>query len=398
MSKNRWLLPDGIDEIVEDDARVLEALRREILDLFDSWGYELVIPPIVEFTDSLLTGLGEKLELQTFKFRDQSSGKSLGVRADISTQAARIDAHSMKRQGANRLCYAGTVLRSSVPGAFQSRAPKQIGAELFGVEEIDADIEVISLMLNTLKTVSERGITLELSHQGVTSWLQQIANNASLDFEMLFSLVSEKRLPELDAFLAATDVDSQTKNKLSQLPRLMGGVEVLDVGRKLFAQDPLMVEAIDEMQHLANHLGSRYPEVDLFFNFSEIQISDYHSGVLFSAYCEVDQVAIKAANGGRYNEVGAAFGRLRPATGFSACLKVLSRLFDADVAEAKSQSVYALIPKSGADQPFWQQVEQLREQGYRVQLGYPSEQEYVSESQCDQQLVEQDGKWQLQDL
>lgn len=403
MSKNRWLLPDGIDEIVADDARALEALRRELLDLFDSWGYDLVIPPIIEFTDSLLTGLGERLDHQTFKFSDQFSGKSLGVRADISPQVARIDAHSMKRQGANRLCYAGTVLRSFSSEAFASRAPQQIGAELFGIEEIDADLEIISLMLTTLQSVSDRDITLEVSHQLVRNWLQKTSENAGLAFDTLCILISEKRLPELDSFLGEADIDSVTKNKLCQLPRLMGGSDVLNTAKKLFSQDNLMIEAIAEMQLLANCIGVQHPEVELFFNLSEIQFSDYHSGVLFAAYSEFDEVAVKVANGGRYNEVGEAFGRSRPATGFSTCLKMLALMFDADITESPNgKSVYALIPSSGdiakPGSAFWQQVQILREQGYRVQLGYPSEREYISESGCSQQLVEQDSSWQLVDI
>ena len=402
MSRNRWLLPDGIDEVVADDARLLEALRRELLDLFDSWGYDLVIPPVIEFTDSLLTGLGEKLDLQTFKFSDQFSGKSLGVRADISPQAARIDAHSMKRRGANRLCYAGTVLRSSSVGAFGSRAPKQIGAELFGVEEIDADMEIISLMLTAVRTVSERAITLELSHQLVRSWLLQISENAGLPFDELCTLVNEKSLPDLNVFLCDADIDLVTKNKLCELPRLMGGLDVLRSAGTLFAQDGLMVEAISEMQLLAGRIGAQYPEVELFFNLGETEFSDYHSGVLFAAYCEVDQVAVKAANGGRYNEVGQAFGRSRPATGFSACLKVLSRLSDTDLstsASAKSKTVYAAIPGvAEPDGAFWQEIASLREQGYRVQLGYQSEREFPSENDCDQQLVEKNGEWLLADI
>ena len=403
MSKNRWLLPDGIDEIVANDARAHETLRRELLDLFDSWGYDLVIPPMIEFTDSLLTGLGEQLDLQTFKFRDQLSGKSLGVRADISPQVARIDAHSMERQGANRLCYAGTVLRSTASEAFASRAPSQIGAELFGVEEIDADLEIISLMLTSLQCVSERDITLEISHQLVRNWLQQISSDADLAFDKLCTLIREKRLPELEAFLCEADIDSVSKNKLCQLPRLMGGVEILDTAKKLFAQDALMAEAIEEMQLLSGCISAQYPEVELFFNLSEIQFSDYHSGVLFAAYSEIDEVAIKVANGGRYNEVGEAFGRSRPATGFSACLKVLARFFDADFNNADSaQSVYALALSCGEggalDPLFWKRVEELRNQGYRVQLGYSSEKEYVSETACSQRLVEKDGEWILQDI
>ena len=245
MSKNRWLLPNGIDEVVADDARRLETLRRSLLDLFDTWGYNLIFPPIIEFTDSLLTGLGERLDLQTFKFSDQQSGESLGLRADISPQAARIDAHSMRFQGANRLCYAGTIVRSNPTGAFENRAPFQVGAELFGVEEIDADLEIVSLMLTSLQSISERELTLEVSHQAVRIWLQQLASSADLDFDVLCTLLSAKRLPELDAYLDSVDVDSATAAKLQALPRIMGDASILETAKNLFAQDGLILDAID---------------------------------------------------------------------------------------------------------------------------------------------------------
>lgn len=402
MSKNRWLLPDGINELVADDARSLEALRRILLDLFDSWGYDLVFPPIVEFTDSLLTGLGESLELQTYKFSDHQSGKTLGIRADISTQAARIDAHSMNKKGANRLCYAGTILRAlSNNSSFQNRAPVQIGAELFGINELDADLEIISLMLTTLQTVSDKELTLEVSHQSIRTWLQSSAEKLGLDSQELFTLVSGKRLPELEAYIAQSNADELAlAGQILELPRLMGDEAILEKAESLFSGEAGVLVALAEMKALAQRVNSLHPETALFFNLSEVQFSDYHSGLLFSAYCEVEDVAIKVANGGRYNEVGQAFGRARPATGFSADLKVLSQiLLDADI--EKHKAVYAPVPQRIESEPsFWARVSELREQGYRVKLGYACEQAEVqtSEHECEQTLVEKDGQWQLQSI
>jgi len=400
MSKNRWLLPNGIDELVSDQARGLEALRRDLLDLFDSWGYDLVFPPIIEFTDSLLTGLGESLGMQTFKFSDHQSGKSLGLRADISPQAARIDAHSMSYGGANRLCYAGTIVRSNPGGGALNRAPVQIGAELFGIKEIEADFEIISLMLTCLTRVAEKGITLEVSHQAIRGWLQEVAANTGLDFETLCTLLSEKRLPELDAYLARSDINSAASKKLSQLPRLMGDVELLPVARKTFAQDLVVLKAIEDMEMLSARIGSQYPEVDLLFNLSEIQGSDYHTGLLFSAYSELDNRAVRVANGGRYDEVGQAFGRSRPATGFSADLKVLAQLMDAEM--SGNDVIYAPVPDGAATadtmEGFWQKVAELRDQGFRVRLGYPSESKNLSEYPLSQKLVANNGDWILVDF
>ncbi len=400
MSKNRWLLPNGIDELVADQARALEALRRDLLDLFDSWGYDLVFPPIIEFTDSLLTGLGENLGMQTFKFSDHQSGKSLGLRADISPQAARIDAHSMTYQGANRLCYAGTIVRSNPGGGALNRAPVQIGAELFGIQEIEADFEIISLMLTTLTRVTDKQITLEVSHQAVRSWLQEVATNAELDFETLCTLLSEKRLPELDGYIAASDITSAVAKKLSLLPKLMGDMNSLSSARKIFAQDAAILRALEEMELLANRIGSQYPDIDLLFNLSEILGSDYHTGLLFSAYSELDNRAVRVANGGRYDQVGQAFGRSRPATGFSADLKVLAQLMDAEM--SGNNVIYAPVPDSSTDastsQSFWQKVAELREQGFRVRLGYPSESNSLSEYPLSQKLVARQGGWVLVDF
>jgi len=400
MSKNRWLLPNGIDELVADQARALEVLRRDLLDLFDSWGYDLVFPPIIEFTDSLLTGLGENLGMQTFKFSDHQSGKSLGLRADISPQAARIDAHSMTYEGANRLCYAGTIVRSNPGGGALNRAPVQVGAELFGIQEIEADFEIISLMLTTLSRVTDKGITLEVSHQAVRVWLQEVAANAELDFERLCTLLCEKRLPELNEYIAAWEIDSTIAKKLSQLPRLMGDTELLPEARKIFAQDAILLKALEEMDLLTKRIGSQYPDVDLLFNLSEIQGSDYHTGLLFSAYTDSDNRAVCVANGGRYDEVGQAFGRSRPATGFSADLKVLAQLMNAEV--TGNNIIYAPLPdgtaNTGDTEGFWKKVAELRQQGFRVRLGYPSESKNLSEHLLSQKLVASNGDWILVDF
>ncbi|MEQ9567198.1 MAG: ATP phosphoribosyltransferase regulatory subunit, partial [Pseudomonadales bacterium] len=230
------------------------------------------------------------------------------------------------------------------------------------------------------------------------AWLQEIAANAGLDFETLCTLLIEKRLPELDEYIVAADINSATAKKLSQLPRLMGDAGLLPRMRKVFAQDAMLLKAIEDMELLAKRIGSQYPDVDLLFNLSEIQGSDYHTGLLFWAYSDLDGRAVRVANGGRYDEVGQAFGRSRPATGFSADLKVLAQLMDADI--SGNDVIYAPVPEGtgNSTEGFWQKVAELREQGLRVRLGYPSESKNLSEHLLSRKLVASNGDWILVDF
>ena len=394
MNRNRWLLPEGIGEILADDARALEKLRRELLDLLDAWGYDLIFPPLIEYTDSLLTGLGENLDSQTFKLSAQQNDRHLGIRADISPQAARIDAHSMKADGANRLCYAGTVVRARPDPTQGNSAPVQLGAELFGVDGLDADVEIIDLMLEVLGRVTDQPLTLKLSHQTVHNWLAQVAGQAGLSQDELSLLIGAKRLPELSQLLMGAGVDPQLADRIRRLPRLMGGIDVLDEARQVFVGDSAMLEAVDELALLADRLGHCSSRIRLFFNIGETRFSDYHTGVLFSVYAGIDDVATLVANGGRYNQVGEAFGRSRPATGFSTDLKTLVRLLEKE--DSQIESIYAPLPSNEASMiSFNARVKELRQQGFRVKIGYPDAGDYLAEYRCQQQLIESDGVWVL---
>jgi len=392
MSKNPWLLPEGMDELVGEQALCLEALRRQVLDHFESWGYDLVIPPLVEYTDALLTGIGQDLDLQTFKLTDQLSGRAIGLRADMSPQAARIDAHTMKAHAINRLCYAGTVLRANAD-VTGNRAPVQAGAELFGLSSMEADLEICSLMLACLRSLTDRPITLALSNQLVRKWLDDIIQAHGLDAELVYSLLEGKRLPEWELCVSEFSLPADLTEQLLCLPRLSGDRGCLARARELFSSEQVVCDAIDQMEWLADGLVAQHEELDLFFDVGGICSSDYHSGILFSAYTEISGVATRLANGGRYDEVGAAFGRARPATGFSVDLKVLAQL--SPQLRAPKKNVYASVP-SDADQmaSFWREISRLRAEGYRVTLGY-SDDATASERQFDLRLVRGSDHWAL---
>lgn len=321
MNINRWILPDGVDEVLPRDAWALEGLRRELLDHFRGAGYDLIIPPLVEFADSLLTGLGEDLDLQTFRVVDQLTGRMLGLRSDMSPQAARIDAHSLGEEGVSRLCYAGSILRTLPAGMSGSRAPIQIGLEIFGDRESTADAEVLLLMLDALRIAGVQQFTLDLGHVGINRWVMDKVASQGADTTQAKRLIQEKSLPDLDAWLQASQLDETLRNILRELPRLAGDVLVLNRARTLFKGVAPVLSILDQLQALAEKLQANRPNLDLFLDLGESLGSNYHSGLMFAAYAPGFGAAL--ANGGRYDDVGAAFGRARAATGFSADLKAL---------------------------------------------------------------------------
>ena len=387
---NRWLLPEGIEEVVADQALAAESLRRQLLDLFECWGYDLIIPPVIEFTDSLLTGLGVDLDSKTIKVPDQVSGKTMGFRADISPQAARIDARN-STAGPNRVCYAGTVLHSEPSDALSSRAPIQVGVEIFGIDTVAADLEVILLMLQSLALVTDEKLTLDLGHVGICNWLSRVAKENALPAEDLYELVQSKRLPELEQMIADADLNNVLRQQLLAVPSLLGAQSVLDEAERLFEEVDEVLEALVELRMLAKALSERVPEVNLFFDLGEMRGSNYHTGVVFGAYVEHLGAAKRVANGGRYNNVGAAFGRPRAATGFSADLKLLTQLSDPSE-EGERYAVYAPISNESG---FWEQVNELRADGVRVILGYEDDGVNGASLGCQQELVFVDGEWKL---
>ena len=311
----RWLLPEHIDDILPGEAMRIEALRRRILDLFFEKKYELVMPPLVEFTDSLLTGTGHDLDLRTFKLVDQLSGKMMGVRADITPQVARIDAHLLNRKGVTRLCYCGSVLhaRALAPGA--TREPIQIGAEIFGHAGIQSDLEIQGLLCRTLAAAGAGGARMDVGHVAVFRALVR-AGDVGHELEVeLFEALQRKDVPALK--MLTRRADAKTRAALLLLPELYGDKAVLEVAERKFPRLPELQKALATLRALANACP-----IPLSFDLAELRGYHYHSGVVFDAYC--DGVAGAVARGGRYDEVGKAFGRPRPATGFSIELRSLA--------------------------------------------------------------------------
>ncbi len=385
---DRWLLPDGVEEILPNRALQIERLRRQILDLYHSWGYDLVIPPLVEFTDSLLSGTGSDLDLMTFKVTDQISGRTMGIRADITPQTSRMDAHSLQRKGPSRLCYASTVLYTRPRHVLESRAPIQIGVELYGEASLAADIEVISLMVETMHLAGLDTPQLDLGHVGVYGSLLEHAALSADQETVLFDLLQRKAVPELDNWVIANLADQNMAKMIRALVDLAGGVEVLDRARELFAEAPAEVElALDELQATVEALQVNYPEAELYLDLSELRGYHYHTGIVFAAYAQGVGQAI--GNGGRYDHVGEGFGRSRPATGFNMSLQALAQLVDGQ------QIVPGIFAPVSEDTEQRQIITELRLRGERVVCGFAGQQPDYEELHCNRQLLLVDGTYQI---
>jgi ATP phosphoribosyltransferase regulatory subunit len=310
-----WVLPEYIEDILPLEAARLERLRRELLDLFRAQGYELVMPPLLEYLESLLTGTGHDLDLRTFKLVDQLSGRMMGVRADITPQVARIDAHLLNRKGVTRLCYCGSVLHAlpASPGA--TRELIQIGAEIYGQAGLAGDLEIQALLCRALAIAGVRGARLDIGHVAVFRAIVRAARVAAALEGELFEALQKKDVPGL--IQLARGLDAKTRSALALLPELYGGPEVLALAAKKLPQIPELTRALATLRTL-----SKACPIPASFDLAELRGYHYHSGVVFDAYCEGVPGAI--ARGGRYDQVGRAFGRLRPATGFSINLRSLA--------------------------------------------------------------------------
>ena len=311
----RWLLPEHIDDILPAEAMRIELLRRLILDLFFKNKFQLVMPPLVEFTDSLLTGTGHDLDLRTFKLVDQLSGRMMGVRADITPQVARIDAHLLNRKGVTRLCYCGSVLHARPAGTSATREPIQIGAEIYGHAGIASDLEIQGLLCRALAAAGVRGARMDVGHVAVFRSLVR-AGEIGHELEVgLFEALQRKDVPALK--ILTKRADAKTRAALLLLPDLYGGADVLDLAEKKLPRLPELQKALTTLRALA-----KASSIPVSFDLAELRGYHYHSGVVFDAYC--DGVAGAVARGGRYDEVGKAFGRPRAATGFSIELRSLA--------------------------------------------------------------------------
>jgi len=386
-TKDRWLLPEGVEEILPAEARRAEALRRRLLDLFDTWGYELVMPPLIEFLESLLTGAGRDLDLQTFKVTDQLTGRLMGVRPDMTPQAARIDAHFLKHNAPVRLCYAGSVLQTRPDEFGGSREPLQVGAELFGYGGPEADAEILSLMIEALMLAGIREVHIDLGHVGV---FRGLAAQAKLNPEQeieLFDALQRKARNEVDALLAAGDVAAAPKRMLSGLLELSGDREVLARAREQLRDAPDTVTgALDQLETAADIVARRAGTPTLYFDLAELSGYHYYTGVVFSAF--VPGYGRAVARGGRYDGIGRAFGRNRAATGFGADLRQWLRLSAETAAPARG-----ILAPDGTDAALVAEIARLRAAGERVVMRLPGDKSPASEFGCDRELTKRDGRW-----
>src|SRR5690625_348097 len=386
---NRWLLPEGIDELLPPRAAELERLRRQLLDLFSSWGYELIMPPFIEFLDSLLTGTGHDLDLQTFKITDQLSGRLMGVRADMTPQAARIDAHQLRREQPARLCYIGTVLRTRPDTIGGSRDPVQVGAELFGHAGVESDIEVISLMLEVLAAAGISTPHLDLGHVGIFRSLMAQAQLTPAAESDLFDALHRKASGEIDALLSVMQVPLSVREMLAALSELHGGIDVLaEAAERLRQANGEVQDALRNLQQVPAAIQRRFPALPLHFDLAELRGYRYHTGIVFAAFAP--GYGRELARGGRYDAIGRVFGGSRPATGFSADLKALSILGQRE--PTQSSGIFVVW---GDAPELLAEVDRLRRAGERVIWGLPGQIGSAADMGCDRQLVATNGSWQI---
>ncbi len=383
---DRWLLPDGVEEILPVEAKAIDSLRRRLLDLYSTWGYDMVIPPLLEYTDSLLIGLGRDVDLLTFKVTDQLSGRTLGIRADITPQTARMDAHSFKRTGANRLCYAGHVVHTRPKNPLATRTPIQAGLEFYGEPGIAADIEVVSLLLESLETAGLSRQHIDLGHVGIYRAIAADAALSKAQEDAFFELLQRKATTEIRNWVAANIGDVNKALLFLALPSLAGDKQVLTKARELFSQVPAAQAAVDQLAQVAQVIEQRYPNAELYFDLGELRGYHYLTGLVFAAFAPGYGNPI--ASGGRYDHIGEVFGRARPATGFAVDITAISKLGLLHKGE-----VTAIAVVETTDLAQWQAVQALRQQGERV-VAVNGDAD-LAELGCNRQLVLRDGSYQV---
>lgn len=391
-TNNHWVLPQGIEEALPEQAERLETFRRELLDLYSSWGYELVMPPVIDHIESLITGTGHDLDLQTFKLVDQVSGRTLGIRADMTPQVARIDAAQLKRDVATRLCYIGTVLRTKPDCFGGSRSPLQVGVELYGHAGVESEVEVIGLMLQTFATVGVENVYIDLGNVDIFRKLAEQAGLASEAESQLFEMLQRKAVTEIDAFLSELDISSDYKEMLSGLATLNGGSDTIDRARKLFSAAGSNVnDALDYLELTAELLLKRFDGLNLHFDLAELHGYHYKTGVVFAAFVPDSGQAI--ARGGRYDDIGELFGRARAATGFSTDLKILNAL-----SKRQLDKVTSVFAPDTDDAALHKKISRLRSSGTRVIVQLAGQKVTAKEMNCQQKLELKDGSWTLLDV
>jgi ATP phosphoribosyltransferase regulatory subunit len=378
-----WLLPEFIEDVMPAEASRIESLRRQLLDLFKVHGYQYVIPPTLEYVESLITGTGSKLDIATFKVVDQLTGRMMGIRADTTPQAARIDAHMLNHQGVSRLCYAGTVLRTNPSGIARTREPFQVGVELFGHAGVESDIEIQCLMIKALKAIGLTDLHVDFSHVGIFESLIEAGNiDETLENALYGALLSKDKtlIAEL-----SDDLDKTIKQALVDLTDLNGDVAVLKRAQATLPQLPSIQKALQDLTVVAEKLKNL--NVQIGFDLSELRGYHYHSGLVFAAYAQ--SYSGPLALGGRYDEVGVAFGRSRPATGFSLDLRGVVTALNA------ATLVKGILAPASDDAALQKKIEALRSEGQIVIQALPNDETNLSELNCDQALKQQGGEWQV---
>lgn len=387
MSTQNWLLPDYLSDILPAEARRIEDLRRRLLDLYRTHGFEMVTPPLVEYTDSLLAGQRDTLSLQTCKLVDQISGRSLGVRADMTPQITRIDAHLLNREGVTRLCYCGTVLHARPAGLLSERELMQIGAEIYGYAGVEADYQIIQLALESLSVAGVHNPRVDLNHPGITTALIEAYPAFAAEAETIYTYLKDKDEASLATLLARyPDVPAEIKAGLLALPHLYGGVEVLERAERVLPALPGVQKGLNSLKEIVQSLDSRVVSIDLAY----VTGYAYHSGVIFALYADGWHEAL--VRGGRYDNVSAVFGRARAATGFSLDLRKLA------AGLAPAQPSKAIRAPWGLDKALLNRIKALRDEGHIVVQEFPDSQFSVDEFSFKQELVEKNGEWVLRDI
>lgn len=385
-----WALPENIEDVLPADAAKLERMRRIALDTFAGHGYELVVPPLLEYVESLLSGVGNDMDLATFKLVDQLSGRMMGLRADTTPQVARIDAHVLNRQGVTRLCYAGSVLHTRPSGLGKSRQPFQAGAELYGYGGLDADIEIQQLMLDTLAALGVRAVRLDIGQPSIFRALVSAAALNDNEREVLFAAVSGKDTATLADFVEASAGRSAVIGgalaAIAQLPLLYGdhADDVIAKARTRLPKHPVVITALDQLARVAQHFSEQGLQVSI--DLGELGGFNYESGIAFAAFADGASEAI--ARGGRYDDIGLVFGRARPATGFSMDLKSLLVLVEDVVVEQPR-----VLAPANPDRAAREAMAALRAKGYIVVSRLTGEQHA---GVIEQEMVLIDGNWQIQ--
>ncbi|MEB0138370.1 MULTISPECIES: ATP phosphoribosyltransferase regulatory subunit [unclassified Undibacterium] len=377
-----WLLPENIADVLPSEARKIEDLRRVFLDHFRLYGYELVMPPMLEYIESLLTGTGQDMDLRTFKLVDQVSGRTMGLRADMTTQVARIDAHLLNRNSVTRLCYAGNVLHTKSSGLHATREPIQIGAEIYGHAGLEADAEIQELVLACLALAGISEVRIDLCHVAVLRAILELDPLAKTSENQLFSLLQSKDTPGIE--LISRSFSAPVRAALLALPGLYGDVSILERARLCLPTVPGVTAALDELGYLAGLLGPAQLTIDL----ADLRGYHYHSGVMFSVF--VPGLPNAVARGGRYDHVGEAFGRARPATGFSLDLRELARLMP--MAERRD----AIRAPWSRDAALLEKISELRRAGEVVIQNFPGHENEQDEFDCNRTVAFDGDQWVLQ--